>query len=269
MLFSSDYSLAMSRMKTGTVCLIGLLVVLPGCATQRVSQVASGRLAERSFASPPTDRPGLGTKWGETRTSRISMTTFDRADWTHPIGAAAIYYNDLEGIRAMAAAVALERTWPVLPSPVSSLIQVGLKDQSGRFLPGLIVGDRWFVVGEEGRRYLIVLRNTSDLRLEAVLSVDGLDVLDGRPASLRKRGYILSPHGQLVVEGFRQSTEAVAAFRFSPVRESYAHEKYHQTKNVGVIVIGIFNERGTTPWSTTEVQRRLKANPFPGFATPP
>jgi hypothetical protein len=46
-------------------------------------------------------------------------------------------------------------------------------------LPGLIVGDRWFVVGEEGRRYSIVVRNRSDFRLEIVLSVDGLDVIDG------------------------------------------------------------------------------------------
>jgi hypothetical protein len=72
-------------------------------------------------------------------------------------------------------------------------------------LPGLIVGDRWFVVGEEGRRYSIVVRNRSDFRLEIVLSVDGLDVIDGRPASFRKRGYIVNPHRKLVVEGFRQS----------------------------------------------------------------
>src|SRR4051812_28719107 len=37
---------------------------------------------------------------------------------------------------------------------------------------------------------------------------------------LRKRGYILNPP-QKLVEGFRQCTEAVAAFRFGPVRESY------------------------------------------------
>ena len=150
------------------------------------------------------------------------------------------------------------------------MISIGLKDQSGRFLAGLIVGDRWFVVGEEGRRYSIVVRSKADLRLEVVLPVDGLDVLDGRRASLRKRGYIMTPRSQLVVEGFRQSTKAVAAFRFSPVRESYANEKYHDTRNVGVIGIAIFNERGTNPWSDVEVQRRLKANPFPGrFATPP
>ena len=73
-----------------------------------------------------------------------------------------------------------------------------------------------------------------------------------------------------MVEGFRQSTDAVAAFRFGPVRESYANEKYHNTRNVGVIGVAIFNERGTAPWTRSEVQKRLNANPFPGgFATPP
>ncbi len=170
----------------------------------------------------------------------------------------------------MAAASQLRRAWPVIAGPAASLVSVALRDQNGRLLPGLIVGDRWFVVGEEGRRYSIVVRNRSDLRLEVVLSVDGLDVIDGRPASVRKRGYVIAPRRTLVVEGFRQSTEAVAAFRFSPVRESYAQEKYGNTRNVGVIGIAIFNEQGTFPWTDREVQKRLKANPFPGrFATPP
>ncbi len=64
--------------------------------------------------------------------------------------------------------------------------------------------------------------------------------------------------------------DAVAAFRFGPVRESYANEKYHDTRNVGVIGIALFNEIGTNPWTWNEVRRRLRANPFPGqFATPP
>jgi hypothetical protein len=164
----------------------------------------------------------------------------------------------------MAGAVVWERRVPVLPDPAAALVTIELRDQSGRMLPGLIVGDRWFVVGEEGRRYSIVVRNRSDFRLEIVLSVDG------RPASFRKRGYIINPHRKLVVEGFRQSTEAVAAFRFGPVRESYAAEKYHNTRNVGVIGIALFNEAGSDPWTNEEVRRRLKANPFPGrFATPP
>ena len=255
--------------KVFTTFVLALGVFIAGCSTPTVETARTG-LAANGFASPPTDRPGLGTKWGETRTSRISIVPFERADWIHPIASAAIYYNDAVGIRAMAGAAAWNRGWPVLPSPVSNLVQVGLKDQSGWFLPGLVVGDRWFVVGEEGRHYSIVVRNRSDWRLETVLSVDGLDVLDGRKASLSKRGYILTAHGQLVVEGFRQSMDAVAAFRFSPVRESYANEKYHQTRNVGVIGIAIFNERRMNVRSWLETRKRLNADPFPaGFATPP
>jgi hypothetical protein len=252
-----------------TRSLVLVIVLVTGCSVP-TTEMARSRGASNAFASPPTDRPGLGTKWGETRTSRISIASFDRADSTRPIAAAAIYYNDAEGIRAMTGAAVWDRTWPVLPSPVNSLVQVALKDQSGRLLPGVIVGDRWFVIGEEGRRYSILVRNRSDWRLEAVLSVDGLDVLDGSKASLGKRGYILKPHGQLLVDGFRQGMDAVAAFRFGPVRESYANEKYHQTRNVGVIGIAIFNERGANVPSSREVQKRLDANPFPGgFATPP
>ena len=170
----------------------------------------------------------------------------------------------------MANASEFRRVWPELSGPASSLVSVGLRDAGGRFLPGLIVGDRWFVIGEEGRRYSIVVHNRSDLRLEVVLSVDGLDVLDGRPASVRKRGYVIPPRRTLVVEGFRRSDEEVAAFRFSPVRESYAQEKYRNTRNVGVIGIALFNEAGTYPWTDREVKKRLKANPFPNrFATPP
>src|SRR6267143_5900677 len=209
----------------GLLTILASFAVLFLCSCE--SQVATGGAgATARFAQAPTDRPGLGTKWGETRRSRVGYASFRRSDSTHPLATAAIYYNDAAGIRAMAGAVAWQRHWPLLPAPTENLISVGLKDQSGRFLPGLIVDDRWFVVGEEGRRYSIVVRNQTDLRLEIVLSVDGLEVIDGRPASFRKRGYILNPHQKLVVEGFRQSTEAVAAFRFGPVRESYAAEKY-------------------------------------------
>jgi hypothetical protein len=250
------------------------LFLLLGCAfascaapTFETGEQVSRRSA---YAEAPRDRPGLGTRWGENRKSVASTTSFERATPGRSLAMAEIFYNNCAGIEAMAGASPLRRVWPVLAGPASSLISVGLKDQNGQFLPGLVVGDRWFVVGEEGRRYSIVVRNQSDLRLEVVLSVDGLDVLDGRPASVRKRGYVIPPRRTLVVEGFRQSSEAVAAFRFGPVRESYAQEKYHNTRNVGIIGVAVFNEQGTFPWTDREVEKRLRANPFPNrFATPP
>ena len=115
-----------------------------------------------------------------------------------------------------------------------------------------------------------MVRNRSDLRFEVVLSVDGLDVIDGRSASFRKRGYVIEPHKQLKIDGCQQNYQAVAAFRFGSVQESYANQKYGEARNVGVIGIALFNERGTDPWLTNEMLRRLRANPFPGqFVTPP
>jgi hypothetical protein len=114
------------------------------------------------------------------------------------------------------------------------------------------------------------LRNLTPNRLECVVSVDGLDVLDGQPAAFAKRGYLVDPHGELEIDGFRQSMDTVAAFRFGSVRGSYASLKHGDSRNVGVIGVALFHERGTTPWTPDEVRRRQDANPFPGqFATPP
>src|SRR6185503_12401308 len=105
----------------------------------------------------------------------------------------------------------------------------------------------------------------TNFRLEVVLSVDGLDVLDGKSASFAKRGYIMDPRAEIEVDGFRQNMDEVAAFRFGSVRGSYAGLKTGDTRNVGVIGIALFNEEGTNPrWTAEEVQQRRNANPFPG-----
>ncbi|HMJ05759.1 MAG TPA: hypothetical protein VK474_05840 [Chthoniobacterales bacterium] len=169
----------------------------------------------------------------------------------------------------MIGALAPRRMRPPLSEPTGSLLSVELRDGGDRLLPGVAVSNRWFVVGEKSERYAIIVKNRSAFRVEVVLSVDGLDVLTGRTASFGERGYIIPPRGLVRVEGFRQSADAVAAFRFSSVNDSYANRKYGKTRNVGVIGIAVFNEYGTNPLDE-EARRRLRADPFPSrWATPP
>ena len=123
------------------------------------------------------------------------------------------------------------------------------------------------VMGTAGQRYNIVIQNKTNGRFEIVASVDGLDVIDGRPASVNKRGYILPPYGRLVIDGYRRSDRYVAAFRFGSVRNSYASRK-GRGRNVGVIGVALFDERGSV-WTVGEIRRRDTANPFPGYAKPP
>lgn len=220
----------------------------------------------------PTDRPGLGTQWGETRSSSITTVAFQRAEPTNPFGMASLFYNDEQGARAAASISGFRRTSGGMNPVAGGSLLVGLRDESGAFLNGFVAGEKSFVVGEAGRRYSIVIRNRTPNRVECVVSVDGLDVIDGKSGAFNKRGYLVQPHGELEIDGFRQTTEAVAAFRFGSVRGSYAGQKTGDTRNVGVIGFAFFHERGTNPFPFTqdEAQRRQDANPFPGqFATPP
>ncbi|MCG8423833.1 MAG: hypothetical protein MJE77_38545 [Proteobacteria bacterium] len=84
--------------------------------------------------------------------------------------------------------------------------------------------------------------NPTGRRIEAVISVDGLDVIDGQAADVRKRGYVVPAHGELTVDGFRVSTREVATFRFSSVSNSYAGRK-GVARNVGVIGVALFAEQ--------------------------
>jgi hypothetical protein len=241
----------------------------PPASAKRDAPAEAARPSRRAEVD---ERPGLGTEWGETRSSRISTVPFMRADPNTPFATASLFYNDEEGARGMANTAGFRRTQPGWSSQAGGVVSVGLRDERGGFLSGFVANGKNFIVGDAGRRYSIVVRNNTDSRVEVVLSVDGLDVLDGRAANFTKRGYVVDARGELEVDGFRQSMNTVAAFRFGSVRSSYAAQKTGDSRNVGVIGVAIFNERGTNPfpWTADELQRRHDANPFPGqFATPP
>jgi hypothetical protein len=119
-------------------------------------------------------------------------------------------------------------------------------DEGGRALPTFEHRGRTYVLGSLGQRYLLRFRNGTGRRVEVVASVDGRDVVDGRPAALEKRGYVVEPHGELTVDGYRVSQESVAAFRFSSVSRSYASRK-GDARDVGVVGLAVFPERRPRP----------------------
>ena len=180
----------------------------------------------------------------------------------HWFATASLFYNDEAGAKALAGGAALQPISGGTFSVAGGTVSVGLKDESGRFFSGFIAGGKQVVVGSAGKSYTIVVKNNTANRFECVLSVDGLDVLDGKTAAFTKRGYIVDGKGQLEVEGFRQSADAVAAFRFGSVQSSYSNQKHGETRNVGVIGIALFNEQAG--WDQNAVQKRRDANPFPG-----
>ena len=104
-------------------------------------------------------------------------------------------------------------------------------------------GGESFVLGQEGRRYVLRVHNRSARRVEVVVTVDGLDVVDGKAGDYKnKRGYLVDAYGHVDIDGWRLSNREAAAFRFAPIGESYA-AKTGSARNVGVIGVAVFPER--------------------------
>jgi hypothetical protein len=216
----------------------------------------------------PQNRPGLGTEWGESRESHITEVSFLRADPSRPFAQAQLFYNDWQGVQALASFHGGPRFHSY--GAAGGAITVSIRGPRGEALDAMNVADRTYVIGQEGERYSIVIENHSPRSFEAVATVDGLDVMNGQPGSYDNRGYVLGPYATLDIDGFRQSEDSVAAFRFAKVQDSYAAQR-GQARNVGVIGVAFFAQRGDD-WDRADLRLRDTASPFPNegrFAPPP
>ena len=210
------------------------------------------------------ERPGLATGFGEVIRSEWRRQSFVRAS-SSPSGTSVVYYNDREGFEAMSGST--ERA-DALRKAAGGRVEWGLRSGM-KYLPAYETyswgsSRRRFVIGKEGLDYSLVIRNLCRSRLELVLSVDGLDVMDGKAASMSKQGYVIAPGETLEIKGWRTSPGNVAKFRFSSVSGSYANLRHGEHRNVGVIGLAVFDEKGVDPWKwmPDEVGNRFAAKPF-------
>jgi hypothetical protein len=130
------------------------------------------------------------------------------------------------------------------PAPSSNgAYSVRLEDDQGNALPTFRQSGTTFVLGDLRERYNVRIENRTDRRVEAVLTVDGRGAVSGRLGNfVNERGYLVPPHGSVLVDGFRQSLAQAAAFRFSRPEESYS-SRMGTPENVGIVGVAFFSER--------------------------
>jgi hypothetical protein len=120
---------------------------------------------------------------------------------------------------------------------------VSVEDESGRELPTFHYAGQTFVMGRFGERYNVRVENHTGRRVEAVVTVDGRDVVSGSVGDfVHERGYLIDAYDQVLIEGFRQNWSEVAAFRFTNPGNSYS-ARMGTPENVGVIGVAVFPER--------------------------
>jgi hypothetical protein len=195
------------------------------------------------LAAPPAQsrstRAGLGTHATWEVHDRANRVAFYRRSAV-PSQVASFHYNDEAGATAMAKLLGGATRRSGLMELAGGKLRAGL-ERGGSVCPRLSAGGKDIVIGQAGSYYSIVLENRSSERVEAVVSVDGLNVLGGAPASMTQRGHLIEPKSRIELNGFRVNDRTVRRFEFSSVGESVAAAK-GKARNVGVIGIALFEE---------------------------
>ncbi len=211
-------------------------------------------------------RPGLGTQAGSDRYSTVNEATFFRKPTGQPDAVDSFHYNDKQGAEAMAGALGGGKKRSGEFAMAGGRVKVALHSwTSASPLPRLEAGGRRIVIGQPGEAYTMTVENETDHQIEVVASVDGLDVMDGGTASVRKRGYVIPKKGSLSIDGFRKDATTVRRFMFSSVDESAAG-KAGKPRNVGVIGLAVYDEDEAAARAAqlAEAQKRQDAQAFPG-----
>lgn len=128
-----------------------------------------------------------------------------------------------------------------------TLVDVSVTDRnSGEKLEVYHHQGQLYVAGTPGHRYAVNLRNRSGGRLLTVISVDGINALNGQTAATSQSGYVISPAQSAEIAGWRKSMEEVAAFYFTSITDSYAG-RTERPQNVGVIGVAVYREAEPLP----------------------
>ncbi|WP_342236018.1 hypothetical protein [Inquilinus sp. OTU3971] len=216
---------------------------------------------------PVAEQERLGTRWGEEIRSPIRFVSLTRFWPDRPEAQVTIRYD---GRRSAAMGpVSTIRSLPVSDGDVEFSV-LNARGTPLRLTP--TGGGDLRLQGRSGDLYRLAFSNRGRRTVEVVATVDGLDVLNGRPGTIANRGYVVRPGERLVIEGFRKSEDEVAAFRFSAPDDAYAaNTPQGDPRNIGVIGVALF--------SLDDPDNEVIASsprPFPGdaprdprFAPPP
>ena len=101
-----------------------------------------------------------------------------------------------------------------------------------------------YVESREGTEYSIRLTNNTGGRVLAVVSVDGINAISGKPTSDKptEAGYVLGAGEAHVIKGYRVDENTAANFKFVKREGSYATEKGEGQGN-GVIAVRVWEEK--------------------------
>jgi len=174
----------------------------------------------------------------------------------------------LDSIRTLAACAAIALALNAAPAQASrygdpdatgwdrtahgSLVDVQVL-VAGRQAPLYFAPGRWdrrYFQALQGRDYALRVTNRTGRRVGVLISVDGLNVVNGERSTLRRDEsmYVLDPWESATIRGWRTSLEQVRQFVFVDEERSYAERTGQANGDMGWIRVLAFEERRPLAW---------------------
>ena len=109
-----------------------------------------------------------------------------------------------------------------------------------------------FIEGRQGSEFELKFTNLSYVKVLAVFAVDGLCVLDGKPAGDHSQGYVVDAQSTITIPGWTLDAGNVTKFFFQDKNKSYVASTNNGTTNAGVVGVMVYEERHNTyPYART------------------
>lgn len=136
----------------------------------------------------------------------------------------------------------------------NDIINLVVETKDGRPLRTFNHEGKTFIESREGTEYSLRVKNKTNRRVMAVVTVDGINVVSGKTASDKpnETGYVFGPHEEHLIKGYRVNENDVASFKFVKREQSYATERGNGAGN-GVIAVRVWGEKNE------EVERLKRA----------
>lgn len=130
--------------------------------------------------------------------------------------------------------------------------------------------NRIWIMGKNNSSYKLLFRNHKTVPVLAVISIDGLDVIEGKEADYHEStGYVVGPMETLEIPGWRLDNEEVAKFVFGRKDDGYASQS-GSPENSGVVGVAVFDEKSPFNWfkclgsTSTKVEEDGSVKPWVG-----
>lgn len=194
----------------------------------------------------------LGTKWGDEISSHVTEVNLTRLT-DQPIAESQVRYANKQYQGKTVNSISL----------AAGKINFSIVDDADQPFALSRDGQNYYLSAKDGQSYQLKYENHTDNTYEVVASVDGIDVLDGSAASRNNAGYVLHPHSEITIEGFRKSDSAVASFTFSKPEDAYAANSDNGSiQNTGIIGTAIYQVESLKSDATKE-EKSSKYAPQP------